>query len=126
MKNLYWFSVLGCFKDVCIAAMIILIITFVVLLITYIVMIAENENESIRTKIGKIAFKIFAALFVTSLFVIFVPSKEDMYVIYGVGKTIDYLKENPEAKQLPDKTVEFLNVVMDEYIDEHKKNDDNQ
>ena len=126
MKNLYWFSVLDGFKCVCITAMIILIITVVVLLITYIVMIAENENDSIRTKIGKMTFKMFAALCVTSLFVIFVPSKEDMYVIYGVGKTLDYLKENPDAKKLPDKTVEFLNVVMDEYIDEHKKNDDNQ
>lgn len=126
MKNLYWFSVLDGFKCVSITAMIILIVTVVVLLITYIVMVAENENDSIRTKIGKMAFKMFAALCVTSLFVIFVPSKEDMYVIYGVGKTLDYLKENPDAKNLPDKTVEFLNVVMDEYIDEHKKNDDNQ
>jgi len=126
MKNLYWFSVLDGFKCVSITAMIILIVTVVVLLITYIVMVAENENDSIRTKIGKMTFKMFAALCVTSLFVIFVPSKEDMYVIYGVGKTLDYLKENPDAKNLPDKTVEFLNVVMDEYIDEHKKNDDNQ
>lgn len=126
MKNLYWFSVLDGFKDVCITAMIILIVTVVVLLITYIVMVAENENDSIRTKIGKMTFKMFAALCITSLFVIFVPSKNDMYVIYGVGKTLDYLKENPDAKNLPDKTVEFLNVVMDEYIDEHKKNDDNQ
>lgn len=126
MKNLYWFSVLDGFKVVCITAMIILIVTVVVLLITYIVMVAENENDSIRTKFGKMTFKMFAALCVTSLFVIFVPSKEDMYVIYGVGKTLDYLKENPDAKNLPDKTVEFLNVVMDEYIDEHKKNDDNQ
>lgn len=126
MKNLYWFSVLDGFKVVCITAMIILIVTVVVLLITYIVMTAENEDENNRTKIGKMTFKMFAALCVTSLFVIFVPSKEDMYVIYGVGKTLDYLKENPDAKNLPDKTVEFLNVVMDEYIDEHKKNDDNQ
>lgn len=126
MKNLYWFSVLDGFKVVCITAMIILIVTVVVLLITYIVMVAENENDSIRTKIGKMTFKMFAALCITSLFVIFVPSKNDMYVIYGVGKTLDYLKENPDAKNLPDKTVEFLNVVMDEYIDEHKKNDDNQ
>lgn len=126
MKTLYWFSVLDGFKVVCITAMIILIVTVVVLLITYIVMTAENEDENNRTKIGKMTFKMFAALCVTSLFVIFVPSKDDMYVIYGVGKTIDYLKENPDAKNLPDKTVEFLNVVMDEYIDEHKKNDDNQ
>ena len=126
MKTLYWFSVLDGFKDVCIAAMVILIVIVVVLLIKYIVMTVENEDENNRTKIGKMTFKMFAALCVTSLFVIFVPSKDDMYVIYGVGKTIDYLKENPDAKKLPDKTVEFLNVVMDEYIDEHKKNDDNQ
>lgn len=36
-----------------------------------------------------------------------------MYLIYGVGGTIDYLKDNETAKQLPDKVV----IALDKYID---------
>lgn len=36
-----------------------------------------------------------------------------MYMIYGVGGTIDYLKDNETAKQLPDKVI----VALDKYID---------
>lgn len=57
---------------------------------------------------------LFSLTFVLS---ILIPSKKELCVIYGVGSIIDYVQENPDANQLPDKTVKFLNAVADKYID---------
>lgn len=46
--------------------------------------------------------------------VCFVPTSKDALLIWGVGGSIDYLKENPTAKQLPDKVIN----ILDEWIDE--------
>ena len=43
----------------------------------------------------------------------FIPSTEQLYMIYGVGGTIDYLKENPTAKELPDKCIKALDTWVD-------------
>lgn len=47
---------------------------------------------------------------------VFIPSRKDMLLIYGVGGTIDYLKTNEIAKQLPDKCIQALDQLIDEYI----------
>lgn len=53
----------------------------------------------------------------------FIPSEKQMYAIYGIGGTIDYLKDNETAKQLPDKVI----IALDKYIDclneDKEKND---
>ena len=47
---------------------------------------------------------------------IFIPSTKNAYIIYGIGGTIDYLKENKDAKKLPDKAVKALNAFIDNEI----------
>lgn len=47
----------------------------------------------------------------------FVPSESKLYVIYGIGNTIDYIRTNDKAKQLPDKAIDFIY----KYLDEHSK-----
>ena len=44
-----------------------------------------------------------------------------MLLIYGVGGTIDYIRKNDTAKQLPDKCIKVLDCFADKYIDEPKK-----
>lgn len=44
-------------------------------------------------------------------------------MIYGVGSTIDYIKENPTAKQLPDKCVKILDKWVDEQLQKEKRKD---
>ena len=46
---------------------------------------------------------------VAAIFAVFIPSKKDMYMIVGVGTTIDYVQKNETARQLPDKCIEALN-----------------
>lgn len=50
---------------------------------------------------------IFFALF------IFTPSTGTGYMILGVGGTMDYLRQNETAKQLPDKCIKALDAWVD-------------
>lgn len=40
----------------------------------------------------------------------FVPSESKLYVIYGMGNTIDYIRTNDKAKQLPDKAIDCIYI----------------
>ena len=55
--------------------------------------------------------------FVMIVISFFVPSESKLYVIYGMGNTIDYIRTNDKAKQLPDKAIDCIY----KYLDEHSK-----
>ena len=55
---------------------------------------------------------------VAALGLVFVPSTKDMLIIYGVGGTLDYVKENNTANQIPDKCIKALDKFIDEYMNE--------
>ena len=71
-------------------------------------------------------FKMFLNYFKRSIIVtlvltvinIFIPTKNEALLIYGVGGTIDYIKSNDTAKQLPDKCVKALNKWADNLNEE--------
>ena len=73
-------------------------------------------------------FKIFFNYFKRSIIVtlvlfainIFIPTKNDALLIYGVGGTIDYVKSNKTAKQLPDKYIKVLDKLVDNLNEEEK------
>ena len=48
------------------------------------------------------------AFFVSVLINLFIPTTNQALLIYGVGGTIDYIKSNDTAKQLPDKCIKAL------------------
>lgn len=49
--------------------------------------------------------------------VTFIPTKEDLLLIYGLGPTIDYIQDNEKVKELPDKCVEALDKWIDSLND---------
>lgn len=55
----------------------------------------------------------YTLLIISTLVITFVPSERELYIIYGVGETIDYLKENPTAKELPDKCIKALDTWVE-------------
>ena len=73
-------------------------------------------------------FKIFLNYFKRSIIValvvtvinIFIPTKNDALLIYGVGGTIDYVKSNKTANQLPDKCIKALDKWVDNLNEEEK------
>ena len=79
-------------------------------------------------------FKIFLNYFKRSIIValvltvinIFIPTKNDALLIYGVGGTIDYVKSNKTAKQLPDKCIKALDKYLDNINKEEEKRNNNE
>ena len=64
-----------------------------------------------------------AVVFCVSIFInIFTPTTNEALLIYGVGGTIDYIKSNDTAKQLPDKCVKALDKWVDNLNEEKQEN----
>ena len=72
--------------------------------------------------------KRFAIAFFVSVFInTFIPTTNEALLIYGVGGTIDYIKSNDTAKQLPDKCVKALDKYLDNLTkEENQKENDNE
>ena len=124
MAELYWITTLGTISVFCVVISVILLLVFLVSLFTWIDGkndLRKYENKETREYVcitGKIAKASGIALIFAFLGALFIPSKHDLYIIYGLGSTIDYLKENPNAKQLPDKCIKALDIWLDKQIEE--------
>lgn len=69
--------------------------------------------------------KIFAVTFIITLTVkAFVPSTKEALMIFGVGSTIEYLKGNEKAMQLPDKCIDALDAWVEELNKKERKRDE--
>lgn len=68
------------------------------------------------------AWTISGLCFIISLIAeVLTPSTKQAYLIYGVGGTIDYIKENPTAKQIPDKCIKALDKWIDTQLNDSIK-----
>lgn len=63
---------------------------------------------------------------VSCLINFFIPTTNQALLIYGLGGTIDYIKSNDTAKQLPDKCVKALDKYLDNINKEEEKRNDNE
>lgn len=120
MTTLYWITVLGNLSVALTGIFISLIIVSAVALIGYFMESGDFGDKNLQDKCKKVVKKTSIPLLVTLLLLVFSPSKRELYIIYGVGSTIDYIKSNDKAKQLPDKAIEALSKYL-ESINEEKK-----
>lgn len=122
MSILYWINVLDNINNLCIIPFVISLILGIA---CSLVSLFYNEDEVSFDYKGfiKIRNRIYAILIVSTLVIVFLPSKSQLYIIYGVGGTIDYLKENPTAKELPDKCIKALDTWVDNFNKEEGNND---
>ena len=126
MSTLYWINVLGNLSDVCMlifALSVLLSIVFFIVTIFY-----EDEIKADLSKAGckrfvKVRNTVCVAFIISTLAIVFLPTKSQLYMIYGVGGTIDYLKENPTAKELPDKCIKALDTWVDNFNKEDSINE---
>ena len=56
----------------------------------------------------------------------FIQTTNEALMVYGIGGTIDYIKSNKTAKQLPDKCVKALDKYLDNINKEEEKQNDNE
>lgn len=122
MNEIYWLTRIGVMGKTC---EIISIVGIVILAIGVIVlpMILDIFAEAEDTKkTAKKAIRTFIVIWIVGVIGnIFIPTQKEMMMIYGLGSTIDYIKSNDKAKQLPDKAVDALTRYLETIENEEQK-----
>lgn len=110
MSTLYWFTVLSKIPVIAYITLPLITMFGVILFVNKI-----NDDElDINDWIERNNVKTWAVcLGVISLFItIFVPSKKELILIYGGGTILEYVQNNPQAKELPDNVIKYLNDYL--------------
>ncbi len=117
MSELYWLGVLGelnGFGQFVVFLSIIALIGLGIRIITH-----DSDDELFEKIIRMFKRSIYALVFGITICV-FIPSTKSLLIIYGVGSTIDYLKENKVANKIPDKCIRALDKYLDDALKEDK------
>lgn len=124
MTEIYWLQRLGSFNTLMWVIFVIAVITCIVCCIWRCI-IGSDPFFDTEKKFIKVWLKIFKSSliisFIAVVLAIFIPTTKEAYMIYGIGGTIDYLKENETAKQLPDKVINALDKWIDGLNEEKEK-----
>ena len=122
MNEIYWMTVVG---NLSTALMVVWIVALIIVLGMLLVLAASEGDVIDDEASAHIFFKWLKRFVVCGVIAamanIFIPTTKELLYIYGVGDTIDYIKTNDTAKQLPDKCIKALGRFADKYIDEPEK-----
>lgn len=123
MKEIYWIQVIGNVGDMTAAVLIFSIFASILLAVGVIAYDTYDDKwrERQYQLLKRFMKYAFITLFIAAIGFVFIPSNKQMLAIYGVGGTIDYIKNNDKAKELPDKVVDALTRYLDEVYDNEKK-----
>lgn len=122
MNEFYWIERLDAVN---VASAVIGIIALICLLFVSIELYSESytKEECIEKGIYKARKASFTIIAISLLILIFTPSTKEMYRIAGIGETINYLRQNETAKQLPDKCIKALDLFLDKITKDDKESD---
>lgn len=121
MSELYWLGVLGNLNDLGGAIAVLSFLVFIALGFCFFLCSEDDlEQSSFMKKMFKGSM---FAIVLGVVMAIFIPSQKNLLIIYGVGGTIDYLKENKDANKIPDKCVKALDKYLDDALKEDKDKD---
>ena len=138
MNEIYWITRLTC---ICNFLTAVAVVSFLISVVMVAFAMYNRFEADDYAEGGKYyncymqRFKIFLNYFKRSIIVtlvltvinIFIPTKNDALLIYGVGGTIDYVKPNKTAKQLPDKCIKALDKWVENLTkEENYKENDNE
>ena len=137
MNEIYWITRLD---SICNFLTAVAVVSFLISVFT-VVFVVCNRIEANNYKKGSEnwnyymqKFKMFLSYFKRFIFVaivacfinLFIPTTNQALLIYGVGGTIDYIKSNDTAKQLPDKCVKALDKYLDNLTKEENQKENKQ
>lgn len=118
MNELYWLITLGkinTFLGSCLSVGII------VAVVSFIVFVESAYNSDKHIKSKKILKLDALVILILSCGYTLIPSKEDLYLIYGAGTIMDYCKDNSKVKEVPDKAIDALNRYIDSLVEDKKE-----
>lgn len=114
MKELYFINLIG---NINIAAWMVLGVVCFAAFFVGIVYFMRDIEDALMKKLSKSMIVVAVVCLVIG---IVLPTKKDCYIIFGIGSVVDYIQDNEDAKQLPDKTIKMLNALADKYTEEEK------
>lgn len=107
MWELYWLTRI---ENIGVISSIVMLIS---ILIGVFILIQWIMDDEIPDKFKRILNICIITGAISSMLAIFLPTKNDLLLIYGLGPTIDYIQDNEKVKELPDKCVEALSKWVD-------------
>lgn len=126
MSEIYWITVLGNITNVVSALLIVSILILVICIAIqftasdYVDTTDEDQMRNLKEDqmwnlkaVKRVMTSSLVIGLISLITFVFVPSKKDLYLIYGAGNVIDYCQGSPKVKELPDKAVETLNTWLD-------------
>lgn len=116
MNEIYWITRLDAIQTLATIAVFIL----GVLTSMYIIAWFIEDDFKNDSKFKNMAIKCAAYISIPIFLLVFIPSKRDMLMIIGIGGTIEYLKSNDTAKELPDKVIMAIDKLLDDTIEKEK------
>lgn len=121
MSELYWLGVLGKLRSfgvviVALSVLAMLFLAFILVTTT----LDGYDKPPICLKLLKLSA---VSTLIGFLMCVFIPSTKSLLIIYGVGGTIDYVKENKVANKIPDKCIKALDKYLDDALKEDKDKD---
>ena len=115
MEIMYWITRLEAINTMFGVIMIISIFGTLGFIAANIISVAAEFDDArecaknVRKRL--IAFVVILPISVIGL--VFVPTTNDALIIYGVGGTLEWVRDNDNVKQIPDKAVEALSLYLD-------------
>lgn len=122
MSEIYWITVLGSFSAASFIIAIVAFFAFILLSIACFIIIADGKESYCFKTVKKSAITSGITALIFGIFCCLIPSKQDLYLIYGAGTIVDYCQDNPKVKEIPDKAIDALNTWLDMV---NKKKEDN-
>ena len=114
MSTLYWINVLDNINFLFVFIFIVSLLSSVASILINLTCTTDEISETLDYKrLTKTKNWAYTLLIISTLVITFIPTKRELYIIYGVGGTIDYLKDNPISKELPDKCIKALDTWVD-------------
>ena len=138
MSEIYWITRLTCICDFLTA---VAVVSFLISALMAVFAMCNKFEANDYEEGGNYyncymrKFKMFLSYFKRFIFVtiiaciinFFIPTTNEALMIYGVGGTIDYIKSNETAKQLPDKYIKALDKWVENLTkEENQKQNDNE
>ena len=129
MNEIYWITRLD---TICNFLTAVAVVCFMISTVTGILAMCNKFDADDYEEGGKYynccmqKFKMFSNYFKRFIFVtiiaclinFFIPTTNEALMVYGIGGTIDYIKSNETAKQLPDKCIKALDKWVDNLNEE--------
>lgn len=121
MSELYWIGVIGNLWNVFFVILILFFFWLILCLLLYFVMgedlfIYNTSKDLFKKMLGFCMWVVMVSTIAT----VFIPTKKELYVIFGVGPTIDFIKSNEKAQELTEKCIDALELFIGS-INEDKK-----